>query len=321
MNCPELAVQNKPSIETSPSGENMKFERFTKVFRYQQGSRITETATNWNDLESPKEQLDKAVKTIAKQQTKLFADDRYALLLIFQGMDGAGKDSTIKNVLTGVNPAGIETHSFKAPTYEHNDHNFLWRHWNAMPARGHIGIFNRSYYEEVLVVRVHPEIIQGQQHVNKTINDSFWEQRYRDFRGMEEHLAANGVVIAKFFLNVSREEQRKRLLARLDDPEKYWKFNPRDVDEREHWDQYQDAFQQAIAKTDADHAPWYVIPADNKVTMQAIVASIVADTLSALPLAFPVPREEDMPAFEKARLLLEADDLPHQKDTTSAPEN
>ncbi len=176
-----------------------------------------------------------------------------------------------------------------------------------MPARGHIGIFNRSYYEEVLVVRLHPEIIQGQQLANKNINDAFWEQRFRDFRSMEEHLAANGVVVVKFFLNVSKEEQRERLLARLEESEKHWKFNPRDVDEREHWDEYQTAYQDAIANTDADHAPWYVIPADDKPTMPAIVASIIVHTLEALPLAYPAPQEADMALFEKARILLEAD--------------
>jgi len=158
-----------------------------------------------------------------------------------------------------------------------------------------------------LVVRVHPEILQGQQLANKNTNDSFWEQRFRDFRSMEEHLAANGVVVVKFFLNVSKEEQRKRLLARLEESEKHWKFNPRDVDEREHWDDYQRAFQDAIQNTDADHAPWYVVPADDKAAMQAIVASIIVNTLENLPLEWPVPREADMALFEKARLQLEAD--------------
>jgi len=283
----------------------MKNQEITERFRYQSGTRIAEARTRWKGLDDPKVQLQKAVKRISKQQEKLFADDRFTLLLIFQGMDGAGKDSTIKKVLTGVNPAGFETRTFKAPTYEHDDHNFLWRHWQAMPARGHIGIFNRSYYEEVLVVRVHPEIIQGQQLANKNTNDAFWEQRFKDFRGMEEHLVANGVVVVKFFLNVSKEEQRLRLIARLNDSGKLWKFNPRDVDEREHWDDYQAAFQDAIAKTDTDSAPWYVVPADDKQTMQAIVASIIAHTLDSLPLEFPAPREEDMALFEKARLVLE----------------
>ncbi len=284
----------------------MKNQDLAERFRYQPGALITEAKTRWKGIDDPKEQLRKAVKRIAKLQEKLYADDRFALLLIFQGMDAAGKDSTIKKVLTGVNPTGFETRSFKAPTYEHNDHNFLWRHWQVMPARGHIGIFNRSYYEEVLVVRVHPEIIQGQQLANKNTNDAFWEQRFKDFRGMEDHLASNGVVVVKFFLNVSKEEQRVRLLARLNDVDKLWKFNSRDVDERERWDDYQSAFQDAIANTDADHAPWYVVPADDKQTMQAIISSIIAHTLDSLPLAFPVPKEEDMASFEKARLMLEA---------------
>ena len=300
----------------------MKNQEITERFRYQSGTLITEAKTRWKSLEDPKEQLQKAVKRISKLQEKLFADDRFTLLLIFQGMDAAGKDSTIKKVLTGVNPAGFETRTFKAPTYEHNDHNFLWRHWQAMPARGYIGIFNRSYYEEVLVVRVHPEIIQGQQLVNKNTNDAFWEQRFKDFRSMEEHLVANGVVLVKFFLNVSKEEQRLRLIARLNDTGKLWKFNPRDVDEREHWDDYQAAFQDAIAKTDTEQAPWYVVPADDKQTMQAIVASIIAHTLDLLPLEFPVPKEEDMALFEKARLLLEAnqDEVDIEADKVSEAE-
>lgn len=297
----------------------MKNQEIAERFRYQAGTRIAEARTRWKGLDEPKEQLQKAVKRISKLQEKLYADNRFTLLLIFQGMDGAGKDSTIRKVLTGVNPAGIETRSFKAPTYEHNDHNFLWRHWLAMPERGHIGVFNRSYYEEVLVVRVHPEIIQSQQLVNKNTNDAFWEQRFRDFRGMEEHLAANGTVVTKFFLNVSKEEQRLRLLARLKDSDRLWKFNPRDVDERERWDDYQTAFQEAIANTDADHAPWYVVPADDKQVMQGIVASIVAHTLDSLPLAYPVPREEDMASFEKARLMLEANEAPSDREADAHP--
>lgn len=212
----------------------MKYDRIAAKFRFESGTQIDELAIAWDGIEDLKGHLKKAVKKFAKLQDKLFADDRYALLLIFQGMDAAGKDITIKRVTTGVNPAGFETRSFKAPSYEHNDHNFLWRYWQAMPARGHIGLFNRSYYEEVLVVRVHPEIIQSQQLANKNVDDSFEAQRFRDFRGMEEHLASNGVVVVEFFLNVSKEEQCKRLLTRLEESEKHWKFSPRDVDEREH---------------------------------------------------------------------------------------
>ncbi|MEZ5596223.1 MAG: polyphosphate kinase 2 family protein [Pseudomonadales bacterium] len=282
----------------------MKNDEIAKLFRFEPGTTIRSLPTRWAGLDDARKHRKDAVKRIARLQEKLFADDRFALLLIFQGMDAAGKDSTIKKVTTGVNPAGFETHSFKAPTYEHNDHNFLWRHWRLMPAKGHIGIFNRSYYEEVLVVRVHPELVLNQQLANRTVNDAFWAQRYRDFTAMEEHLCTNGVVVLKFFLNVSKDEQRKRLLARLDEPAKHWKFNPRDVDEREHWDEYQAAFQDAIDNTHTQYAPWYVIPADDKTVMQAIVAGVIADTLEKLPLEYPAPDPSEMALFERAKLLL-----------------
>ena len=286
---------------------NKKYAKLADRFRYKPGTAIAAYPTHWQGIEKPKSHLKSAVKRFSDLQEKLYADDRFALLLVFQGMDAAGKDSTIKKVTSGVNPAGFQTHSFKAPTYEHNDRNFLWRHWAAMPARGMVGIFNRSYYEEVLVVRVHPEIVDSRKTPHKDINEQFWQQRFEDFRGMESHLNANGVEVVKFFLNVSKEEQRERLLARLDRPEKNWKFNPSDVDERAYWDDYQFAFQDAIQHTHAEHAPWYVIPADHKPTMRAIVASVVVSTLERLPLRFPEPEAEDVARFAEARAVLEGD--------------
>ena len=284
-----------------------KHENLARQFRYRPGTALSAYPNRWDGLDDPKDHLKDTVEEFSDLQEKLYADDRFALLLVFQGMDAAGKDSTIKKVTSGVNPAGFQTHSFKAPTYEHNDRNFLWRHWAAMPARGMIGIFNRSYYEEVLVVRVHPEIVDSRKTPHKDINEQFWQQRFEDFRGMESHLNANGVEVVKFFLNVSKEEQRERLLARLDRPEKNWKFNPSDVDERAYWDDYQFAFQDAIQHTHAEHAPWYVIPADHKPTMRAIVASVVVSTLERLPLRFPEPEAEDVARFAEARAVLEGD--------------
>ena len=283
---------------------NKKYAKLADRFRYKPGTAIAAYPTHWQGIEKPKSHLKSAVKRFSDLQEKLYADDRFALLLVFQGMDAAGKDSTIKKVTSGVNPAGFQTHSFKAPTYEHTDHNYLWRHWAAMPPRGMIGMFNRSYYEETLVVRVHPEILDERKIPHKKVNEAFWQQRFADFRSMEEHLSANGVVVVKFFLNVSKDTQRERLLSRLDVPEKHWKFNPRDVDERVHWDEYQFAFQDAIQHTHTDDAPWYVIPADDKPTMRALVASIIVQTLERLPIGFPEADSKDIARFDEARAIL-----------------
>ncbi len=304
----EEAKTEEAKTEEAMTDETISHESVIQPFRYRPGSRLTDYPTLWTGIEHPKRHLKRAVAEFANLQEKLYADDRFALLLLFQGMDAAGKDSTIKKVTSGVNPAGFQTHSFKAPTYEHNDHNFLWRHWAAMPARGMIGLFNRSYYEEVLVVRVHPEILDGRKIPDVEVNEAFWQQRFEDFRSMESHLTANGVVVVKFFLNVSSEVQRHRLLSRLDVPEKHWKFNPRDVDERVHWDDYQFAFQDAIEHTHADHAPWYVIPADHKASMRAIVASTIVHTLSQLPIDFPAPDPEALALFDDARRILNGGD-------------
>jgi PPK2 family polyphosphate:nucleotide phosphotransferase len=231
--------------------------------------------------------LQNGVAWLAEEQDKLYAQDRWAVLLVFQAMDAAGKDSTIKHVMSGVNPQGCEVTSFKAPSSEELDHDYLWRCMRHVPARGMIGIFNRSYYEEVLVVRVHPEFLQAQKLAPQLVTKRLWEERYRDIANYEEYLARNGVVILKFFLHVSREEQKRRFLARLDEPEKNWKFSAGDVKERALWNRYQEAYADAIRHTAAKHAPWYVVPADNKWYTRLIVAGAVVGAIADLKLAYP----------------------------------
>jgi PPK2 family polyphosphate:nucleotide phosphotransferase len=237
----------------------------------------------------------------------LYAHDRYALLLVFQAMDAAGKDGTIRAVLSGVNPAGCHVTSFKVPSAEELDHDFLWRTTRNLPERGRIGVFNRSYYEEVLVVRVHPEFLGAQRLPNGVNNRNFWQWRYESIREHEQHLARNGTVILKFFLNVSKDEQRKRFLSRLEEPEKHWKFSEKDVAEREHWDQYMAAYEEALNETSRPWAPWYAIPADNKDFMRLTVAEIISDTLKALELSYPRPDPQALSRFNEMRAMLEKD--------------
>jgi PPK2 family polyphosphate:nucleotide phosphotransferase len=252
-----------------------------------------------------REQLAALNQELAELQPILYAQDQYAVLLIFQAMDAAGKDGTIKAVLQGVNPAGCQVHAFKAPNAEELDHDFLWRTSNRLPERGRIGVFNRSYYEEVLVVRVHPEFLVGQKIPELNTDPAFWQQRLESIRQHERHLAANGIVVLKFWLNVSREEQRKRFLARLDEPEKHWKFSFGDVHERAYWDAYMNAYEEAIRETSRAWAPWYAIPADSKSYMRVCVADIVARTLKQLQLRYPVVSEDDRRRFAEMRALLE----------------
>ncbi|MBX3248919.1 MAG: polyphosphate kinase 2 family protein [Myxococcales bacterium] len=223
-------------------------------------------------------------------QQKLYADDRYGLLLVFQAMDAAGKDGTIRAVMTGVNPAGCHVTSFKGPTYEELDHDFLWRVAQKVPSRGTIGIFNRSHYEEVLIVRVHPEYLRGQRLPR--VGDQIWEERYESIRDWERHLARNGTVILKFFLNVSRDEQKKRLLSRIDDPTKNWKFEASDLDTRERWDDYMEAYESALNATSTPWAPWYCVPADDKDFMRQQIAAIIHQTMASLPIDFPSVSDE-----------------------------
>ena len=265
------------------------------------------------DKKELKEQLDKDRDRISDLQEVLYASGKHALLLIFQAMDAAGKDSCIRHVMSGVNPQGVRVWSFKAPSTLERSHDFLWRHTQAVPERGHIGIHNRSHYEEVLVTRVHPEFIMGQNIPGVTdpemLNNTFWDQRYASIRNFEEHLAANGTVIMKFYLHMSREQQKARFLERIDDPKKNWKFNANDVTERKHWDEYRKAYEQAIGATAAPHAPWYIIPADEQWESRAMVGRLVRQRLEALDLIHPELSQataEDLRTC-KATLLSEKD--------------
>ncbi len=237
--------------------------------------------------------LEEITENMREMQQKLYADDRWALLLVFQAMDAAGKDGTIRAVMTGINPAGCQVFSFKSPSNEELDHDFLWRIYRCVPERGRIGIFNRSHYEEVLVVRVHPEFLTAQRLPNDTKLETLWKQRYESIRSFEQHLARNGTVIVKFFLNVSSEEQKKRFLDRIDEPEARWKFNAGDVEERRHWDDYMSAYEDALNATSRPWAPWYVIPADDKSFMRRTVADVVLRTMKRMDPRFPEPTAED----------------------------
>ena len=236
-----------------------------------------------------------------KLQRVLAAGDRHAILLVFQAMDAAGKDSTIRAVMQGVDPSGCQVFSFKKPSSLELDHDFLWRTTTRLPERGRIGIFNRSQYEEVLVVRVHPGILDSQKLPDPIDLDTIWDQRLQSIREQEDHLARNGTVILKFWLNVSKDEQKRRFLARLDDPDKNWKFEPRDVVERRYWDDYMHAYEHALNATSRPWAPWYAIPADDKPYMRARVAEIIINSLQSIGLEYPEPSAEDRAEFERAR--------------------
>ncbi|MBT8089782.1 MAG: polyphosphate kinase 2 family protein [Gammaproteobacteria bacterium] len=248
----------------------------------------------------------KRTEDLNKLQRVLAAGDRHAVLLVFQAMDAAGKDSTIRSVMQGVDPSGCQVFSFKKPSSLELDHDFLWRTTCRLPERGRIGIFNRSQYEEVLVVRVHPEILGYQKLPGELNRDTIWDERLTSIRQQEEHLARNGTVILKFWLNVSKEEQKRRFLARLDNPDKNWKFEPRDVVERRSWDDYMMAYEAALNATSRPWAPWYAIPADNKSYMRARVADIIIDALQSIGLRYPEPSDKDRAEFAEARAELDA---------------
>jgi len=238
-------------------------------------------------------------------QEHLYAQDRWAVLLIFQAMDAAGKDSAIKHVMSGLNPQGTQVFAFKRPSDEELDHDFLWRTVKALPERGRIGIFNRSYYEEVLVVRVHPEFLDRQRLPAEVVTKQLWEERFQDINGLERHLARSGTLILKFFLHVSKNEQRRRLLSRLDEPAKNWKFQIGDLDERERWDDYMDAYEDALSHTSSRHAPWYIIPADNKWFTRVAIAEVVVEALESLHLEFPKVTKAQRAALAVARQRLQ----------------
>jgi len=258
------------------------------------------------DVDRAKEALKNGIELLADLQDMLYAQDRWSVLLIFQAMDAAGKDGTIKHVMSGVNPQGVQVFSFKAPSAEDLDHDFLWRCLRCLPERGRIGIFNRSYYEEVLVAKVHPEILARQKLAPELVTKRIWEERYEDIRNFERYLARNGTLIRKFFLHVSKGEQKRRFLARLDEPEKNWKFSANDVAERRHWKDYQRAYEDAIRATATPEAPWYVVPADHKWFTRLVVAAAIVDALTGLALHYPKVSAAQRKALAAARRELEA---------------
>jgi PPK2 family polyphosphate:nucleotide phosphotransferase len=258
----------------------------------------------WKSGEQAKEHLQKDIARMEELQAKLYAQDEWSLLLIFQALDAAGKDGTIKHVMSGVNPEGCQVYSFKKPSDVELQHDFLWRTSCQLPERGHIGIFNRSYYEEVLVVRVHPDVLGDERVPPSLITKDVWKERFEDIRGFERHMARNGTVIRKFFLHLSKKEQKQRFLARLDQPEKHWKFSEADVRERECWDDYQNAFEDMIRHTASKHAPWYVVPADQKWFTHLVVAAAIVETLEDLDLAYPKVDAAKLKEIKSARKLL-----------------
>ena len=259
------------------------------------------------DKPRAKDALEAGKAALALLQDKLYAQDRWSVLLVFQAMDAAGKDGVIKHVMSGVNPQGCQVYSFKAPSPEELDHDWMWRCARALPERGRIGIFNRSYYEEVLVVKVHPEILRAQKLPPSLVGRRIWKERYQDIRGFERHLARNGTLILKFFLNVSRGEQKKRFLERIEEPAKNWKFSAGDVKERAHWNEYQDAYETMIRETAAPHAPWYVVPADNKWYTRIVVGAAIVDALSGLDLRYPRLSKTELAELARAKKALVAE--------------
>jgi PPK2 family polyphosphate:nucleotide phosphotransferase len=249
--------------------------------------------------------LQQGVKRLAQQQDKLYAEQSYALLILFQAMDAAGKDSTIKHVMSGVNPQGCDVHSFKAPSSEELSHDYLWRCARRLPERGRIGIFNRSYYEEMLVVRVHPELLDAERLPPDSRGKGLWKHRFEYVNAFEKHLVENGIVVLKFFLNVSKDEQKKRFLERIDRPEKNWKFSSADVKERACWDRYQEAYEEVFNHTSTEWAPWYVIPADHKWFARLAVAEIIHQAVDKLKLSYPTLSDEHRRELQKAREMLE----------------
>ncbi|RJF68706.1 ADP-polyphosphate phosphotransferase [Rhodopseudomonas palustris] len=279
----------------------------TKQYRVEEGSKVD--LDKWPTLVDPyyeskenyQEMLRSHVARLADQQKLLYASNRHAILLIFQAMDAAGKDGAIQHVMSGVNPQGCQVFSFKHPSATELKHDFLWRTTRDLPERGRIGIFNRSYYEEVLIVRVHPNILLSEAVPNGTeFGKQFWHKRYRSIRDAEKHLHANGTRIVKFFLHLSKEEQRKRFLARIDEPDKNWKFSEADIEERKYWDDYMKAYEHCLTETSSDDSPWYVVPADDKQNTRLIVSQVILETMEALKMSYP----ETSPARRKELLKL-----------------
>jgi PPK2 family polyphosphate:nucleotide phosphotransferase len=278
-------------------GKNFKLKHFDPA-----------STAHVHSKEDAEELLAKSIAEMTECQDRLYAQDRWAILLIFQAMDAAGKDGAIKHVMSGVNPQGCQVFSFKAPSSEDLNHDFLWRTTKCLPERGHIGIFNRSYYEEVLVVRVHREILQNERLPESLVTENIWQQRFEDICGFENYLAHNGVVVRNFFLNVSKKEQKRRFLERLDTPDKNWKFSAADIKERECWDDYMSAYEEMIAATSTEDSPWYVVPADNKWYTRLVVAAAIVDTLKHLKLEYPT-----VDADQRKQLLVARAELQKKK--------
>ena len=289
-----------------------RIKRFTKPFRITDGKgfRLKQIdpadtlSLKSEDKPRAQEALKNDIEMLAEFQDKLYAQDKWSVLLIFQAMDAAGKDGAIKHVLSGINPQGCQVYSFKAPTSEELDHDFMWRCSKNLPERGRIGIFNRSYYEETLVVRVHEEILAKQKLPEKIITKHIWDERFQDIRNFEKYLSRNGTIVRKFFLHVSKDEQKKRFLERIDNPDKNWKFSAADAKERGHWDDYMKVYEDMIRNTATKDSPWYVVPADNKWFTRLVVAAAVIDALASLDLEYPKVDEDKLKELAEAKRLL-----------------
>jgi len=266
-------------------------------------------SAGFESKQDARKRLTQGIERLRELQERFYACDRWALLIVFQAMDAAGKDSTIEHVMSGVNPQGCQVYSFKQPSAEELDHDYLWRTNRCLPERGRIGVFNRSYYEEVLVVRVHPGLLAAEKLPPQLVDEDIWKRRFKEINTFERYLAHNGVAVVKFYLHVSKEEQRRRFLARLDEPEKNWKFSLSDVKEREHWDEYMEAYEDMLGHTSTEDAPWYVVPADHKWFTRMAVADIVVSTLEKLKPEFPTITEEKRRELDAARKVLEKEEV------------
>lgn len=269
----------------------------------------TDFTGDYTDKKLAEKDLEKNVKKLSDLQEVLYADNRHALLIIFQAMDAAGKDGAIKHVMSGLNPQGVHVSSFKQPSAEELDHDYLWRSMKQLPERGRIGIFNRSYYEDVLIVRVHPQILQSNSMPEKILNDPhIWKHRFNQIKNFEDYLAQNGIHTLKFFLHISKAEQKERFLARIEEPEKNWKFSATDAKERQHWDKYMDAYSDAIENTSTKNAPWYVVPADKKWFTRLAISEVIIKKMESLNLEYPKVSEVHMQSLQEAKAMLESED-------------
>jgi PPK2 family polyphosphate:nucleotide phosphotransferase len=307
-----MKARDPDTVPSLDGKSRAALERFVSRFRVTRGKGFRlrdfdpgDTAGLKSEFKAEaRESLRRGVTWLAQQQEMLYAQDHWAVLLVFQAMDAAGKDGTIRHVMSGVNPQGCSVASFKQPSAEELDHDYLWRYGRHLPARGQIGIFNRSYYEEVLVVRTHPELLEAQKLPEDLVSKRIWKERLEDIAAHERYLARNGVLVLKFFLHLSREEQRRRFLARLDEPDKHWKFSAADVRERAFWDRYQDSYEDAIRATAAAHAPWFVVPADNKWFSRLVVVSALVGAIDGLRLAYPTVDASARADLDRARAQL-----------------